>query len=148
MESDSLFAWLGIILAGLVMAFAAAAEVSLGDISRANVRRLREEGLPRAQALQTLLDDPPRFVTAMMVLQAMAFVAVSGLSIWLFLEAGLQWGWGVLLVLLIAAFSLLVVQVLARALVMRAPEATAVKLSSPVRTMSMVLTPVTAPLRF
>ena len=80
MESDSLFAWLGIILAGLVMAFAAAAEVSLGDISRANVRRLREEGLPRAQALQTLLDDPPRFVTAMMVLQAMAFVAVSGLS--------------------------------------------------------------------
>ena len=130
------------------MAFAAAAEVSLGDISRANVRRLREEGLPRAQALQTLLDDPPRFVTAMMVLQAMAFVAVSGLSIWLFLEASLQWGWGVLLVLLIAAFFLLVVQVLARALVMRAPEATALKLSSPVRTMSMVLTPVTAPLRF
>ena len=148
MESDSLFAWLGIILAGLVMAFASAAEVSLGDISRANVRRLREEGLPRAQALQTLLDDPPRFVTAMMVLQAMAFVAVSGLSIWLFLEAGLQWGWGVLLVLLIAASFLLVVQVLARALVMRAPEATALKLSSPVRTMSMVLTPVTAPLRF
>ena len=53
--------------------------------------------MPRAQALQTLLDDPPRFVTAMMVLQALAFVAVSGLAIWLSLQAGLQWGSGMLL---------------------------------------------------
>ena len=148
MEVDSLFAWLGIILAGLVMAFAAAAEVSLGDINRANVRRLREEGLPRAQALQTLLDDPPRFVTALMVLQALAFVAVSGLAIWLSLQAGLQWGAGTIVCLLVAGFFLLVVQVLARAVVMRAPEATALKLSGPVRAIAAVLTPITAPLRF
>ncbi len=148
MEVDSLIAWLGMILAGLAMAFAAAAEVSLGDISRANVRRLREEGLPRAQALQTLLDDPPRFVTALMVLQALAFIAVSGLAVWLAEQAGVSWGLGMILALLIAGFLLLVVQVLARALVMRAPETMALKLSGPVRATALVLTPLTAPLRF
>lgn len=148
MEVESLIAWLGVLVAGLVMAFAAAAEVSLGDISRANVRRLREEGLPRAQALQTLLDDPPRFVTALMVLQALAFVAVSGLAILLAEQAGMPWGPGMILALLIAGFLLLVVQVLARALVMRAPEAMALKLSGPVRAAALVLTPLTAPLRF
>lgn len=148
MEVDSLIAWLGVLLAGLVMAFAAAAEVSLGDISRANVRRLLDEGLPRAQALQTLLDDPPRFVTALMVLQALAFVAVSGMAVWLSQQAGLQWGAGVVLALLFAALFLLVVQVLARALVMRAPETMALKLSGPVRTAALILSPITAPLRF
>ena len=148
MEVDSLIAWLGVLLAGLVMAFAAAAEVSLGDISRANVRRLLDEGLPRAQALQTLLDDPPRFVTALMVLQALAFVAVSGMAVWLSQQAGLQWGAGVVLALLFAALFLLVVQVLARALVMRAPETMALKLSGPVRTAALILSPITSPLRF
>ena len=77
MDEGWIVAWLALALALILIALAAAAEVSLGAISRANIRRLLDDGISRAQALQTLLDDPPRFILALMVLEILALVLVT-----------------------------------------------------------------------
>ncbi len=147
MDEGWIVAWLTLALALALIALAAAAEVSLGAISRANVRRLLDEGISRAQALQTLLDDPPRFILALMVLEILAFVLATSAAGWLAAAAGLQWNLGIPLALLAMGLAALVVQVVARALATRSTERTALRLSAFVRGTATFLTPVTVPLR-
>ncbi|MEI2691090.1 MAG: hypothetical protein V9H69_15830 [Anaerolineae bacterium] len=45
MDEGWIVAWLALALALILIALAAAAEVSLGAISRANIRRLLDEGI-------------------------------------------------------------------------------------------------------
>jgi CBS domain containing-hemolysin-like protein len=139
-------AWLLLALAMMLIALAAAAEVSLGAISRANVRRLLDEGISRAQALQTLLDDPPRFILALMVLEILAFVLAASAAGWLAAAAGLQWNLGIPLALLAVGLAALVVQVVARSLATRSTERTALRLSAFMRGTALLSTPVTVPL--
>jgi CBS domain containing-hemolysin-like protein len=139
-------AWLLLALAMMLIALAAAAEVSLGAISRANVRRLLDEGISRAQALQTLLDDPPRFLLALMVLEILAFVLAANAAGWLAAAAGLQWNLGIPLALLAVGLAALVVQVVVRSLAMRSTERTALRLSAFMRGTALLLTPLTTPL--
>jgi putative hemolysin len=139
-------AWLTLAVAMTMIALAAAAEVSLGAISRANVRRLLDEGISRAQAVQTLLDDPPRFILALMVLEILAFVLAAGSAGWLAVASGLQWNLGIPLVLLSVGLTVVVVQVVARSLAMRSTERTALRLSAFMRGTALLLTPLTAPL--
>ena len=146
MDEGWIVAWLMLALAMLLIALAAAAEVSLGAISRANVRRLLDEGVSRAQALQTLLDDPPRFILALMALEVLAFALAVGAAGWLAAAGGLQWNRGIPLVFLAVGLAVLVVQVVARALTTRSTERTALRLSAFVRGTTLLLTPVTAPL--
>ncbi|HSN76833.1 MAG TPA: hemolysin family protein [Anaerolineae bacterium] len=146
MDEGWIVAWLLLVLAMMLIALAAAAEVSLGAISRANVRRLLDEGISRAQALQTLLDDPPRFILALMVLEMLAFVLATSAAGWLAAAAGYQWDFGIPLVLLVVGLAALVVQVVARSLATRSTERTALRLSAFMRGTALFLTPVTAPL--
>jgi len=139
-------AWLGLALALMLIALAAAAEVSLGAISRANVRRLLDEGVSRAQALQTLLDDPPRFILALMSLGILSLMLAAIAASWLVVSAGWAWLPGVPLALVGVGVAVLLVQVTARALAMRATEKTALRLSAFVRSTALLLTPLTAPL--
>jgi putative hemolysin len=139
-------AWLTLVSALILMALAAAAEVSLGAISRANIRRLLDEGISRAQALQTLLEDPPRFILALMVVEMLALVLATSAAGWLVIAAG--WGWlpGGSLALLGVGLAALATQVVARGLAMRSTEKTALRLSAFVRSAALLLTPITAPL--
>jgi putative hemolysin len=139
-------AWLALVSALILMALAAAAEVSLGAISRANIRRLLDEGISRAQALQTLLEDPPRFILALMVVEMLALVLATSAAGWLVIAAG--WGWlpGGSLALLGVGLAALATQVVARGLAMRSTEKTALRLSAFVRSAALLLTPITAPL--
>ena len=146
MDEGWIVAWLALALALTLIALAAAAEVSLGAISRANIRRLLDEGISRAQALQTLLDDPPRFILALMVLEILALVLAAISASWLAMSAGWSWIPGIALVLLGVGVAALVVQVVARSLAMRSTEKTALRLSAFVRGVALLLTPITAPL--
>lgn len=146
MDEGWLVAWLMLALALTLIALAAAAEVSLGAISRANIRRLLDEGISRAQALQTLLDDPPRFILALMVLETLTMVTAVVAAAWLAVSAGWQWNLGVPLALLGVGLAALVVQVIARSLAMRSTEKTALRLSAFVRGVALLMTPITAPL--
>ncbi len=146
MDEGWIVAWLGLALALILIALAAAAEVSLGAISRANIRRLLDEGVSRAQALQTLLDDPPRFILALMILGILALILAATAASWLVVSAGWPWMPGIPLALLGVGAAVLLVQVTARALAMRATEQTALRLSAFVRGAALLLTPFTAPL--
>ena len=146
MDEGWIVAWLALVSALILMALAAAAEVSLGAISRANIRRLLDEGISRAQALQTLLEDPPRFILALMVVEMLALVLATSAAGWLVIAAG--WGWlpGGALALLGVGLAALATQVVARGLAMRSTEKTALRLSAFVRSAALLLTPITAPL--
>ncbi len=146
MDEGWIVAWLALALALTLIALAAAAEVSLGAISRANIRRLLDEGISRAQALQTLLDDPPRFILALMALEILALALAASAAVWLAIAAGWQWTLGVPLALLGVGLAVLVVQVVARSLAMRSTEKTALRLSAFVRSVALLMTPITAPL--
>ncbi len=146
MDEGWIVAWLMLALAMILIALAAAAEVSLGAISRANVRRLLDDGISRAKALQTLLDDPPRFLLALMVLEILTFVLAASAAGWLAAAAGLQWNFGIPLALLAMGLIALVVQVVARSLATRSTERTALRLSAFMRGTALLLTLVTAPL--
>ncbi|HNS02543.1 MAG TPA: hemolysin family protein [Anaerolineae bacterium] len=146
MDEGWIVAWLGLGLALMLIALAAAAEVSLGAISRANIRRLLDEGVSRAQALQTLLDDPPRFILALMILGILSLIMAAIAASWLVVSAGWPWLPGVPLALVGLGVAVLLVQVTARALAMRATEQTALRLSAFVRGTALLLSPLTAPL--
>jgi putative hemolysin len=139
-------AWLALVLALILLALAAAAEVSLGAISRANIRRLLDDGISRAQALQTLLEDPPRFILALMVVEMLALVLATSAAGWLVIAAGWAWLPGGLLALLGVGLAALAMQVVARGLAMRSTEKTALRLSAFVRGVALLLTPIIAPL--
>lgn len=143
-----MLAWGGLVLAGLVMAFAAAAEASMAAISRANVRRLIDDGVSRAQALQTLLENPPRFVTALMVLKAAAFVSAAGCAIRLVQSRQTQPLIGVPLALVLVAATMLCLQIVARALAVRAQEAAALRMGSALQLAAVLLSPITSALRW
>ncbi len=147
MDPGSIGAVLGLVVAGLVVAFTAAAEVSLVTLSRSRARQLIDDGVPRAKALQTLLEDPPRYISSLMILKAAAYVGAAGLALFLALKLDLGWPIGFLLGLILVALGLLAIQAITRGLAMRAPEAVALRMGPPMRLMAVLLSPVALPLR-
>lgn len=139
-------AWLVLALSLLLVALASAAQVALGAISRANVRRMIEEGTSRAQAMQSLLDDSPRFILALMTTEILALLASAIAASRLAMAAGWQWNLAIPLVLLALGVAAVAAQVAARSLATRSSERTAMRLSNFMRTMAVLLTPVIAPL--
>ncbi len=146
MDEGWIVAWLALGVAMTLLALAAAAEVSLGAISRANVRRLLDEGVSRAQAVQSLLDDSPRFILALMALEVLSLVLAALAAGWLAVAFNLQWNLGIPLALLGVGLLALLVQVVARSLAMRSTERTALQLSAFMRGTAWLLTPLTLPL--
>lgn len=140
-------ALLGLVTISLAVAFVAASEASLTTLSRTSARRLIDAGVPRAKALQALLQDPPRYVATLMIAKAAAFLAGAGLIIWLTLDLGLQWRIGVPVALLALGALLVGIQIVARAVAMRSLESTALRLGPAVRFLARLLSPLTAPLR-
>ena len=139
-------AWLVLALSLLLVALASAAQVALGAISRANVRRMIEEGTSRAQAMQSLLDDSPRFILALMTTEILALLAAAIAASRLAMAAGWQWNLTIPLVLLGLGIVAVTAQVAARGLATQSSERTAMRLSNFMRTMAVLLTPVIAPL--
>ncbi len=148
MDVDSLLGWGGLLLAGLVMGFAAASEVSMAAISQANIRRLMDDGVPRATALQTLLENPPRFVMALMVLKGLSFVSAAGFAVWLVQSAAEPGRVSIFLALTLTVVAMLSVQIMARAAATRSLEAAALRLGPLVGLATSLLSPLTALLRW
>jgi putative hemolysin len=147
LDPGSIGAVLGLLVTGLVVVFTAAAEVSLVTLSRSRARQLIDEGVPRAKALQTLLEDPPRFITSLMILKAAAYVGAAALAVFLALKLSSRWQIAVPLALILVGFALLAIQAITRGLAMRSPEATALRMGPPMRLVAALLTPIALPLR-
>jgi len=140
--NEDLLAWIVLVISLGVSALAAAADESLERISHANARRLLEEGAPRDRALQILLEELPRFTVATLVLEKFAWLGAMLAAGRLAASAAQSW----VVALVAAAVLIVLLQVAARALVMRWGDTGAQRLSGFVHGVALVLTPLVMPL--
>jgi len=129
----------------LLAAFAAAAEMALASVSRLQLRQMLAAGQSRAQAADALLSQPARFLSTLLALKLICYVAATGTATLLALRLrGPGWvAWALIGVLL----ALLLAQVLPRAWAVGREARAALWLAPLVRVITLLLTPVTAALR-
>jgi putative hemolysin len=132
----------GLLAFGVLLAvFSAAAETALASVSRLQVRQMLAAGQARAQAAETLLSQPARFLSTLLVVKLLSFVLVSGTATLLALRLGgpPYVGWTLIAVVVV----LILAQLLPRAWAVGRQEKMALKLAPPVRALSFLLSPIT-----
>ena len=133
------------VLGVLLVGFAAAAEMALASVSRAQLRQVLATQKGRAKAAETLLTEPARLLSTLLVLKLAGCVLLIASAVLLVQKFGagpwLVW-W-----LLVATMLLILVQVLPRAWVVGRQERTAIRLAPLVRLFVLLLTPITALVR-
>ncbi len=143
MEPDS---WIAIVVAVLclfLIALDSAVDTALTNISRLRLRQLLERGVPRAQAINDLLDNPQRFPAALLFVNTVALLVVGSLA--LYASKHLVTWWSHVLAVVIAAIVVLIFGVaVPKALALRNPERTALALFGPVNIVRQLVTPFVA----
>lgn len=117
------FTGLGLLALCLVLAmFVAAVEAGLITISRARVRSMAGQGVPRAEILQSYVQDPSSLLGALGLARNLALVAGAALAVAIVTrEQGHHWEWIALIVLgALVLFALL--EAVPRNLVSKNPE--------------------------
>ncbi|MBI1297452.1 DUF21 domain-containing protein [bacterium] len=147
MDVESISALTVLIAAMGMIAFVAAAEVSLASTTRSRVRQMIDAGVERAKVLDTLLNDPARFLSTLMLLKSAAYITGGASSLWLILH--LQWPWAEGIGLLaIVGFGLVVVQIASRSFTLRYTDRIALAAGSAVQVWSWILFPLSLPLKW
>lgn len=140
MEPDSWIALIFALLCLLIIAFDSAAETALTNISRLRLRQLLERGVPRAQAINDLVDNPQRFPSVVLFANTVSLLTIGALSLYA-ASHFVEW-WTRVLAVFIALLAVLVFGVaVPKALALRNPERTALSLYGPINAMQKVLSP-------
>ena len=127
MEPDSWIALLLAVLCLLIIAINSAIETALTNISRLRLRQLLERGVPRAQAINDLLDNPRRFPTTLLFVNTICLLTIGSLSLYAS-NHFVEW-WSHVLAVVVAAMVVLIFGVaVPKAIAMRNPERTALDL--------------------
>jgi len=145
LDADS---WLfsGLLASGVLLAaLAAAAEMALASVSRQRLRQMVAAGQTRARVADALLSEPARFLSTLLALKLICFVAVTGTATLLAqrLGGGRWLGW----ILAGTALLLILSQLLPRAWVVGRPEKVVLWLAPLVRLAVLFLSPLTALMR-
>lgn len=126
------YSWLGLALMVLALgliAFVAAAEAGLITISRARVRLLAGRGVPRAELLQSYMQERESLLGALSLARNLAIVLAAALGAAI-LARDQGSSWGIILLIILAALLLLpVLEALPRFIVTRDPERWGLRLS-------------------
>src|SRR3990172_1805279 len=119
------FSWaaLALLVVCLVLiAFVAAAEAGLISISRVRVRLMAGRGIPRAEILQSYVQERASLLRALALARNLAIIAAAALAMTILTrERGHGWGW-VGVVVIIALASIVIVEAVPRVIVTRDPE--------------------------
>lgn len=135
-------AWLSaaLLLPLLMIGFVSAAEVSLSAASRSRIRDLLASGNQRAKLIDQLLSDPARFLSTLLILKSLAYIA--GASMAVCLSMTLQWSdVGVSAAVGLIWILLLVLQIVGRGWALRQPEAVALSIARVVDLFAAILAP-------
>lgn len=134
-----------VVLGILFLGLAAAAEMAFASLNRNQLRQMAAEQRRRGQLAETLLSEPARLLSTLMVTKVLASSAVvAGVTFLAGHYGNGRWlGWW----LLGGIALLLVVQILSRAWVVGREERTAVAVAPLIRSLAVVLAPITALLR-
>jgi len=117
------WAGLGVLLLALILiAFVAAAEAGLISISRVRVRLMAGRGIPRAEILQSYVQERESLLRALALARNLAIIAAAALAMTILTrERGHGWGW-VVVVVIIALATIVIVEAVPRVIVTRDPE--------------------------
>jgi CBS domain containing-hemolysin-like protein len=120
-----------------------AIETALTNISRLRLRQLLDRGVPRAQAINDLLDNPRRFTTTLLFINTICLLTIGSLA--LYASNHFTMWWSHVLVVGIAAVIVLVFGVaVPKALALRNPERAALALYAPANAMRRAVAPLVA----
>src|SRR3990172_12104785 len=101
------YSWIGLVLLVLALAlvpFVAAAEAGLITISRARVRLMAGRGVPRAEILQSYVQERESLLRALALARNLAIIAAAALAMTILTrERGHGWGWVVVVVIIALA---------------------------------------------
>jgi CBS domain containing-hemolysin-like protein len=143
LEIGSWIALVVALLCLLLIALDSAVETALTNISRLRLRQLLERGVPRAQAINDLLDNPQRFPTTLLFVNTIALLAIGGAALYISESFG-DWWWHAV-ALLVAALIVLVFGIaVPKALAIRNPERTALAFFGPINVIRRVVLPLVA----
>jgi CBS domain containing-hemolysin-like protein len=128
-----------------VMAISAAADMALASLSRVHLRQIAGKNNSGLQAADTLLDDPHKSLSVLVLLQTLGLAGVAGVVV-LTIGATLP-TWRHLVVLVLPAFlAVLFAQAIPRVIAARRPEAVALLLARPISRVGTLLMPLALPL--
>lgn len=143
MEPDSWIALLVAVVCLVLIALSSAVETALTNVSRLRLRQLLERGVPRAQAINDLLDNPQRFPATLRFANILSLIAIGSLSLYAS-RYFVNW-WSHPLAVVVAAVVVLVFGVaMPKALAMRNPERTALALFGPINVVRLIISPLVA----
>jgi CBS domain containing-hemolysin-like protein len=138
--------WAGLALLGMALiAFSAAAEMAFASVSRAQLRQVLAVQKARAQVAASVLGEPARLLSTLLLTKLIGFVSVTAATMSLAETTGYgRWlGWW----LAGATILMLLAQLLPRAWTIGREERVALRLARSVRIFTWLLSPVTALMR-
>ena len=141
-------AWLivALLLPILAIGSVAVAEVSLSAASRSGIRKLLANGNQRAKLIDRMLSDPARFLSTLLILKSLAYIAAGSMTVCLAMT--LHWGdAGVSAAVGLIWLMLLSIQIVGRGWALRQPEAVALTIARAVNLVAVVLAPLSFLLR-
>lgn len=143
MEPDSWIALFLALLCLLLIAVDSAVETALTNISRLRLRQLLDRGIPRAQAISDLLDNPQRFPATILFVNTASLLAVGSLTLYAS-QGFIEW-WAHPLAVVIAALIVLIFGVaVPKSLALRNPERMALALFRPINVIRYTVSPLVA----
>lgn len=140
MDPDSWIALLAAFLCLFLIALSSAVETALTNISRLRLRQLLEKGVPRAQAINDLVDNPQRFPAVILFVNVITLLTIGALTLYISIRTG-EWWWRVLAVILAAVVVLVFGVAVPKAIALRNPERTALALFRPINALRLVVSP-------
>ncbi|GIV78761.1 MAG: hypothetical protein KatS3mg050_3155 [Litorilinea sp.] len=144
MESDP-SSYLILIFSLLAVGFAVASEISLTNVSRSEIRRLSEEAVPRAMALDGLLRDTTQVLLTSLLVKSAGLVA-AGAAMVRMLPAGASFSQFAMAFLLLW-IALVIIQVGGRSLILPRSQRIALQLAPVLKGVVYLLWPLCALLR-
>ncbi|HUP28084.1 MAG TPA: hemolysin family protein [Chloroflexia bacterium] len=143
MDPDSWIAFFVALLCLVLIGLASAVETALTNISRLRLRQLLDRGVPRAQAINDLLDNPQRFPAVILFINVVSLLVIGALSLYIADHLG-DWWWRVLAVALAVLLVLVIGVAVPKAAALRNPERTALALFGPVNGIRRAVSPLVA----
>ena len=140
MELDSWIALIVALLCLLLIAISSAVQTAINNVSGLRLRQLMEGGVPRAQAIQDLINNPERFPATLVLINTITLLTIGSLA--LYASNYFAAWWAHVLAVFVAGVVVLVFGVaVPKALAIRNPERTALLLYGPIDAIRRVVSP-------
>ena len=139
MDPDPRFYLIGVVMSLIILAFTSAVDAALSAIGRRRLTTLQNANPTRAALVTRLLDEPYRFKSTVLCLNAGAIIAATACT--LHISQAVSLAWRVVILVGLLVLILIVSEALPKAIAIRYPAATAQRLAGPMAFVTALLSP-------